>query len=253
MLSVRSLVCRAVVICVIALVSVAATALAQAPPEPSTPAPGADRYHTLAVGSHELRYALILPDGYDAKKTYPVLIALPPGEQDEQMVEAGLSYYWEAEAKTRGWIVASPINPSWTQFFEGTPDPIAALMDELAKTRHVEGDKFHLAGVSNGGRAAMSCALRMPQRLSSVTVLPGLLPDNVSAERLQKLGGIPIALFAGGNDTRWADRSRTDAKRLTDAGVQASVEILPGEGHVVKLSGKRLFDLLDSRRPKERP
>jgi hypothetical protein len=52
-------------------------------------------WKTLAVGTYTLRYAMVLPDGYDPDATWPVLLALPPGAQDGRMVGAGLALYWE--------------------------------------------------------------------------------------------------------------------------------------------------------------
>lgn len=65
-----------------------------------------------------LKYALVLPDGFDSAKPFPVLLALPPGAQNAAMVDGSLRMYWEAEAKKRGWVVVSPAAPAgaswWT-------------------------------------------------------------------------------------------------------------------------------------------
>ena len=66
-----------------------------------------------------LEYALALPEGFDAARTYPVLVALPPGGQGRSMVEAGLPYF-EAEGVRRGYIVVSPAAPASSPSFSSS-------------------------------------------------------------------------------------------------------------------------------------
>ncbi|MDX9912056.1 MAG: DUF1223 domain-containing protein [Phycisphaerales bacterium] len=221
------------------------------PAAASTPAnasAGAERYHTLDIGTKQLRYALLLPDNFDPAKPHPVLLALPPGAQDEAMVETGLRMYWEAEAKRRGWIVVSPINPDFAKLFESRLDPLAKLMDDVGAQYTIEGGKPHLAGVSNGGRAAFVAALEHPDRYASLTVLPGLMARGAARQRVKALANMPLALYVGGEDPTWvhkAERTRDDLKK---AGVDCSLTIRDGEGHVMPIPPAELFDLLDSRR-----
>jgi hypothetical protein len=56
-----------------------------------------------------IRYALVLPEAYREGEVYPFILALPPGQQDQAMVEAGMRVYWEEEARRRGVIVVSPV------------------------------------------------------------------------------------------------------------------------------------------------
>lgn len=212
-----------------------------------TSAPEA-RYQTLEIGSRTLRYALILPDGFDPNTTYPALLALPPGGQDEAMVEAGLNLYWEAEARRRGWIVVSPINPDFARLFQATSDPLGRLMDDLNERFDIEGDTFHLTGVSNGGRAAFLEALEDPERFVSLTVLPGLMEDHTPVRRIQGLRDIPVAMYAGGDDVAWTAEAERTVEALEAQGVTVSLTVLPGEGHVMQLAPTALFDLLDSYR-----
>ena len=47
---------------------------------------------------------MVLPEGYDPEAEYPVLLALPPGGQTEEMVDWGLRLYWTAgPAPGAGW------------------------------------------------------------------------------------------------------------------------------------------------------
>jgi len=161
--------------------------------------PGWSRGHEyktldLADGT-KLEYALVLPEGFDPSRTYPVLLGLPPSAQDRDMVEAGLS---------------------------------------------------------NGGRSAFRVALEWPERFQSLTVLPGLPPTPRDEDRLERLRGIPVHLFAGGTDKKWVDAGRSTKKRLDKLGIPAELEVFPDEGHVPRsMTAERFLDLLESLRGHE--
>jgi poly(3-hydroxybutyrate) depolymerase len=233
-------------------------AMSEELPRPS----GGRAYQTLALpGGGSLRYALVLPDGFDPKKRYPLLVALPPGDQGEQMVEVALSLYWEAQAKKGGWILASPIAPDGSGFADpaasagagsgadSRPDPVVTLANDLMARYTIEGEKFHLAGVSNGGRAAFRIAIAHPEKIASLTVLPGLVDAEVDRGRLDRLRGIPVAMYVGERDADWRDGMKDLSRSLTAAGVANTLEIAAGQDHVIRnLSMSALFGKLDAAR-----
>jgi pimeloyl-ACP methyl ester carboxylesterase len=112
-----------------------------------------------------------------------------------------------------------------------------------------EGGKVHLAGVSNGGLSAYRVITEFPDRFLSLTVLPGVPPDARALPALKSLKGIPVAAFVGGDDTEWARGSREASQELDRLGIQNTLTIVPGSGHVISLDPVKLFDLLDQRRP----
>jgi poly(3-hydroxybutyrate) depolymerase len=205
-------------------------------------------YRQFIHDGQTIDYALILPDHFDSSKAYPVLLALPPGDQSRQMVEAGLDFYWEAEAKRRGWVVISPAAPSGENFYSGLERELPPLLDEVARSVRVEGGKVHLAGVSNGGLSAYRLITEFPDRFLSLTVLPGIPPDARAFAALKNLKGIPVAAFVGGDDTEWLRGSREASQELDRLGIQNTLTIVPGSGHVIRLDPGKLFDLLDQRR-----
>jgi poly(3-hydroxybutyrate) depolymerase len=205
-------------------------------------------FHQFVHDGHSIDYALVLPDHFDKTKPYPVLLALPPGDQSRQLVEAGLDLYWEAEAKRRGWVVISPAAPAGESFYTGLEKELPGLLDEVAKSVLVEGSKVHLAGVSNGGLSAYRVITEFPAHFLSLTVLPGIPPDASAFAALSRLRGIPVAVFAGGEDVDWARGSRETKQELDRLGIENTLTIVPGQGHVIRLEPVALFDLLDQRR-----
>jgi poly(3-hydroxybutyrate) depolymerase len=197
-----------------------------------------------------LEYALVLPAHFDKTAAYPVLLALPPGDQSKELVLAGLRLYWEAEARKRGWVVISPAAPPGSNFYSGAESELPALLDEVAKSVRFEGGKVHLAGVSNGGLSAYRLITENTARFLSLTVLPGIPPDQRAFDALDRLKGIPVAAFVGSEDADWLRGSREAQRQLDALGIANTLEVVPGAGHVVPLDPGKLFDLLDRRRAK---
>ena len=210
--------------------------------------PGGQELLELSVeGKGRLQYALILPKGYEAGREYSAVLALPPGPQTAAMVDAALGYL--DGAAERGWIVVSPVAPEGKLFFQGSEVLLPALLDSVAAAHRIAGGKFHVAGVSNGGRSAFRIAGLHPERFHSLTALPGFPPESADVDRLERLGSMPVAMFAGEKDERWVERSERTVERLRELGTPVSFEIFPGEGHVPpSLTPARMLDLLEARR-----
>lgn len=210
---------------------------------------GGHEYRELSTAEGRLRYALALPDDFDSSRTYPALLAFPPGPQTEPMVDAGFDRYWGPQASRRGWIVISPVAPGGQIFHRGGDALIPALLDQIASEFQIEGDGFHVAGWSNGGRTAFHVALTHPSRVKSLVVLPGGPPTEAHIDKLANLGRIPVRMFAGGRDTEWVRLMQDTEERLHTLSISVETTILPGEGHVPpSLDGEPVMRLLESLR-----
>ena len=200
---------------------------------------------TLADGT-ELTYAVALPAGYQADRSYSVVLALPPGGQERSMVTAGLNAYWEDEGTRRNYVVVSPAAPGGTLFFRGAERHLPAFMQRLAETYNVAGGKFHLAGVSNGGLSAFRVATTHPERFHSVTVVPGFPPAEADLQAVDGLRGVKVNMFVGANDVGWLQPMQTARERLEGAGVDVYFEVVPGAGHIIQsLSGPNAGHIFD--------
>ncbi len=212
----------------------------------------ATEFHRFTHEGRTLEYALELPDRYDGSKAYPVLLALPPGDQSKEMVEAGLTSYWKAEGKKRGWVILSPAAPEGENFYSGAQTLLPDLLDAVSKSVAIEGGKVHLAGMSNGGVSAYRLISQYPDRFRSLTVLPGYPPDDQAQSVLARLRKIPVTAFVGAEDAAWKRRSSLAKRTMDRLGVTNALVIVPGSGHVIALAPAQLFDLLDSRRPQKK-
>lgn len=211
-------------------------------------------YQTIKLADNKiLEYALALPNGFDPARSYPVLLAFPPGSQTHDMVAWGLSSYWLPEASRRGWLVISPAAPAGISFFKGSETLIPEFLQRIGAQVAPEGGKYHLAGISNGGISCFRVALNNPELFHSITVLPGFPPTKADMDQLVALKDIPVSMFVGEHDTVWVDQMTATQARLTQLGGSATLDVVSGEGHVIQrlVGGRDLFDLLDSLRPNQ--
>lgn len=229
------------------LLCVARLAVAQATSDPT------EWRSVLAKDGTEVRYAIVLPDGFDGAKAYPTLLAFPPGDEGEEMVRRGLGLYWRAEAKRRGWVVVSPSASAGRAFHDAGAALIPDVLDDVARSVHFENGLVHVAGASNGGRAAFRAAIDSPGRYASLVALPGVPPAAADFARLDRLKNVPVVMLVGLADNEyWVAESRRTAERLRQVGADVTLRELAGQGHVLGVPPAELFDAMDLRRPAAR-
>jgi len=195
------------------------------------------------TAGNEITYAVVLPDGFDAGKEYTMLLALPPGRQNKDMVEYVLKAQWASGGHQRNWIVISPIAPS-DGFVGGSnmKDFYAHLMEKYK----VKDKKLHLTGISNGGMSSFRLALKHPDYFKSITVLPGFSKD---FDQFEKIKHLPINLFVGENDTDWVGPMKEMEEKLEAVGAKVNWNVLPGEGHELKslYNNSKVFDAIEGK------
>ncbi len=198
-----------------------------------------------------VRYALHLPPGHDATRSYPIVISLPPGDGGEAVVRTTLADYWSSSGK-RGWVVAAPLAPDGSAWHLRLA-LAREFLDHLAGVVRPENGLVHLAGVSQGGIAAFALAMDDPGRFASLTVLPGA-PENAAAfGRLDRLRTVPVTMFVGGDDAEfWLPQARATAARLKELSIECDLREMKGQGHRLRVDSDEVFDTLDARRPAAR-
>jgi hypothetical protein len=203
----------------------------------------------LADGS-TMDYVAVLPNGYTREKTYPIVVALPPGDQSVALTENVAASLYLREARERGWIVISPIAPRGRLFFDGAEKRIPQLLFALADRYRPEGDKYHLVGLSNGGVSAFRLAIEQPGLFHSLLAFPGFPREAGDVRRLRRLSGISIRMIAGQHDVGWVEPMRDTDRRLRRLGGDVTLQVEPGEGHILgTVDGRRIFDILEPLRP----
>lgn len=193
-----------------------------------------------------LDYAVVLPADFRSDRSYPALLAFPGGRQNLESVRGSLSRFWETEAVRRGYLVFSPAAPAGTTFYETGAELIPEFLQQLLAAFKIEGGKFHVAGLSNGGVSAFVVAIRHPRMFHSLTALAGFPVEHADFAHLDRLREISVSMFVGDGDLYWKEGMEKTRDRLAALGKPVYLEVLPRNGHFLpdlsfERSG-RIFD-----------
>lgn len=185
----------------------------------------------MRVSGTTVSYKLVLPSGYDSAQTYPAILVFGGGPQTMGTVEGTLARNFQAEAEQRGYIVIGPAAPDGDLFFYDGDRIFPEFLDNLLAAHKIEGGKFHAAGPSNGGIAAMHVAAKHPQYFASATAFPGYLWQPTDA-KLRSLEGICVYLYIGEHDEyRWHSEMEREARVLRERGSTAEYTVEQGQPH----------------------
>jgi predicted esterase len=203
------------------------------------------------VAGMTVHYKIALPNDYDPDKTYPAVLAFPPGSQTPDMVQFTMLQNWSPQVDRRGYIVVIPAAPGGRMFVGEGAAIFPEFLERLLSEHKIRDRKFHIAGMSNGGRSAFHIAAMYPQYFLSVTGLPGYLPD-ATPERIQALAKMCIFMHAGEEDSDWVARMQQQADEFRSKGYTVHFTVEKGEGHVMStLAGShsgRLYDQIEQSR-----
>lgn len=188
---------------------------------------------TAEIGGTTVHYKIVLPKDYDPAKTYPAVLAFPPGSQTMDMVLTTLVQNWLPQNDRFGYIVVVPAAPNGRPFTGAGANIFPSFMEQLLREYKIRDNKFHIAGMSNGGRSAFHIAAMYPQYFLSVTGLPGYLPDP-TPERVAALSNLCIYMHVGEFDTDWVEQMRQQASMFRSKGYTVHFTIEKSEGHVMR-------------------
>jgi predicted esterase len=202
--------------------------------------------NTKKVAGTTVRYKVVLPNGYDPANPYPAILAFGGGPQTMNTVDAVLNRNLRAEAEKRGYIVIAPAAPDDQLFFEDGARIFPDFLKMILADYKIQDNKFHIAGPSNGGIAALHVAALNPEYFLSVTAFPGYMWEP-SPAKLQAVSKMCVFLYVGENDEyMWHAEMKREAEVLRAKGTVARYTVEKGQPHRMEtLAGAnagRLFD-----------
>lgn len=201
---------------------------------------------TKKVGKVAVHYKVVLPNGYDAAKAYPAVLAFGGGPQTMNTVDRVLDSNLRAEAEKREYIVIAPAAPDGELFFEDGDRIFPDFLKAILADYKIRDGKFHIIGPSNGGIAAFHVAAANPQYFLSVTAMPGYMWEP-SAAKLQAISRMCVFMYVGELDPyMWHGEMKKEAEWLRSKGTVARYTVEKGQPHRMDtLAGSgasRLFD-----------
>lgn len=201
---------------------------------------------TKTVEGVTVNYKVVLPEAYDASKAYPAIIVFGGGPQTMETVDRTLTRNFRAEAEKRGYIVVAPAAPDGRLFFQDGARIVPAFLKMILSDYKIQEGKFHIAGPSNGGIAALHVAAQNPGYFLSATAFPGYLWQPTTA-KLKGLAGVCVFMYVGEHDEyRWHDEMQAEAAFLRSIGTVARYTLEKGQPHRIEtLAGARAGRLFD--------
>ena len=173
-------------------------------------------------------------------------LAFGGGPQTMNTVDNVLNRNFRAEAEKRGYIVIAPAAPDDQLFFQDGARIFPDFLKTILADYKIQGNKFHVAGPSNGGIAAFHVAAANPQYFLSVTAFPGYMWQP-SAAKLQAISKMCVFMYVGEWDRyMWHDEMRKEAEFLRSKGAVARYAVEKGQPHrldtLAGANAGRLFD-----------
>jgi predicted peptidase len=207
---------------------------------------------TAIVGDTPVHFKVILPKDYDPAKAYPGVLAFPPGSQTADMVMTTVERNFRGEAERRGYLVIVPGAPRGRLFTEDGALVFPEFITQMLAKYKIRDNKFHIAGMSNGGLSAFHIAASYPQYFWSVTGFPGYLRDT-TPERVNALAKMCINMHVGEFDSAmWRESMQAQAAQFRALGFKVRFTVEKDQPHVMNtLQGTgaaRLFDQFEEAR-----
>jgi predicted esterase len=201
---------------------------------------------TKKVASTMVHYKVVLPSGFSPAKTYPAILAFGGGPQTMNTVDTVLMRNLRSEAEKRGYLVFAVAAPDGDLFFEDGARIFPDFLKMILADYKIEGGKFHIAGPSNGGIAALHVAGANPQYFLSATAFPGYMWQPTPA-KLLAISKICVFMYVGELDEyMWHGEMKKEVEFLQSKGDLARYSVEKGQPHrldtLAGANAGRLFD-----------
>jgi len=210
--------------------------------DPTVPMPLDDLEWVLIpfLGEQVLPVGILAPEG----PPKGAIIAFPWGAGHSDFVRSLMDSYWDEAAIDAGYVVlgVEVFGPGVEELGDDILPPILEYLDINFPSAS---DDIVMTGASAGGRGAFFAALAAPSRVTGILAMPGSYDGD--AQALTALAGVPTLLLVGENDTQWVALSEATLAALEGAGVPATLDILPGQDHVLTVPQADLVEWIEGR------
>jgi predicted peptidase len=214
----------------------------------------ADYYEARTFTGSEgdtIPYRLFVPDDYDPKKKYPLILfhhgGGGTGNDNRQNLEGALVKEWilpEAQAKNPCIIVVPQIPGKKAKTSESLEAAVGAMnlhirtiheiLDSLEEEFSIDTSREYVTGLSFGGECTWLSMIERPDRFAAGVPIcaTSLLVETASVERGEVFAQFPLWIFHGDADMVVpVETSRKTVKALRDAGGDPRYTEFPEVGH----------------------
>ncbi len=186
--------------------------------------------------------AVFKPEGYSDSGNHPLILALPWGRGTPGLALGMVDAYWNREAPRRGYVVIAP-SILGSSLASEAAEFLPALFSWLDEYVSYDPERVVVVGASNGGRGAFHALAADPNRFAAAIAMPGSYSGPM--ETLEPFAGKPVWLMVGEMDQGWHASTESTRATLEAAGITPRVDLIRGQGHVLRLDDRILMDWLD--------
>jgi predicted peptidase len=196
-----------------------------------------------------LPYRLFVPQNYDRKKKYPLVVYLHGGggvgDDNLKQIQGGngylIDFFTQGESQTRypAFVVApQSAGDGWIERALSKPAPtrqlrlVADLIDELQRSYSIDGSRLYVAGQSLGGFGTFAIVAEFPKLFAAGVPLCGGADESKSLSIIKT----PLWVFHGKKDQAVpVDFSRRIVAAIKKAGATVKYTEYAGSGHNIWL------------------
>lgn len=217
-----------------------ALALSSTPPSGGSPDTGRFVFREVRVDRATHRYAVWLPPGHAARRSWPALVFLHGsgecGADGEKPTLVGLGPALKAHPERWPFVVVFPQKPTPDAEWEECEPLVFAVIDEATREFHVDSKRVALTGMSQGGHGTWHLGARHPDRWVCLAPVCGYGHGSTIGARLARM---PIWAFHGlrddvvdpGDTRRIIQRVRENRVRLGLDPEGARMTLFPEANH----------------------
>ncbi len=176
--------------------------------------------------SRKQRYQLYVPPAYQARKPWPLVVFISPGDDP-------LGWrYWQKPCEDMGMLFCAA-------YGAGNNCPVGQrirlvldMFDDVRRNYYIDPDQTYLAGFSGGGRLACTLAFALPEFCGGVIPVCGthpLHPLTYLRHRVQDR--LATAFVTGANDFNRREIEDYMFPLFQDVGIRSRLWVVPKLGH----------------------
>lgn len=199
-----------------------------------------------AQASSKMKFELVKPPGFEARKKYPLFIALHGGgERIEDFKPRWTSPVLQEEfvvAYVQSSQVADMKGFHWQDEKTACRD-LAVACREIASHVSIDPERIYIGGFSSGGYGALVALFAEAVPARGFVILCPPVPAGIAEPVLQKLGrqGVRGTLITSGSDPNFAGQ-KSLAGRMEQAGLPVRLVVVENTGHWYPDNLPRLID-----------
>ena len=188
--------------------------------------------HRSSIDGTDQPYRVYVPSAYDGQRAIPVVVVLhgTGGTEntffEDQRIPPGLV---AKLAEKYGVLVVSPLGRGTTEYRASGEHDVLAVIEDVRKRYRTDPDRLYITGQSMGGTGAIYLTFRHPGLFAAAAPLAAAYSYPWLAANARH---VPSWWMTGADDEAFYHAGiRAGVERMKSLGIDARLDMLPGEGH----------------------